>query len=143
MTSLLFNLCNTGVLFAWFLILFLPRIRISKALISFPWVPLFLSFFYLYFFTQTEGFMQADFTSLEGILLLFQQATLSSAAAGWLHYLGFDFWVACWMIQYSQKHQIPHYAIVLPMLATFMLGPTGVLLFSIVLLIYKKPFWRL
>ena len=138
MTSLLFNLCNTGVLFAWFLILFLPRIRISKALISFPWVPLFLSFFYLYFFTQTEGFMEADFTSLEGILLLFQQATLSSAAAGWLHYLAFDFWVGTWMIRHSQKFQIKHILIVLPLLCTFMLGPIGILIYSLVFFTKKK-----
>jgi len=35
--------------------------------------------------------MEADFSSLEGIVSLFKKATPESAAAGWLHYLALIF----------------------------------------------------
>src|SRR6056300_846184 len=99
MTTLFFNLCNTLILVAWAAILFFPKSKVSKLLISFP-----------------------------GIVFLFKNATPESAAAGWLHYLAFDFWVGTWMIRHSQKFQIKHILIVLPLLCTFMLGPIGILI---------------
>ena len=46
------------------------------------------SFFYLYFLVQ-DGAWLTDFSSLEGVLILFHQATPEAAAAGWMHYLAF------------------------------------------------------
>ena len=65
---------------------------------SYPWLPLILSTFYLYFILLSGGLLEADFSSLEGIVHLFKKATPASAAAGWLHYLAFDFWVGVWII---------------------------------------------
>ena len=76
--------------------------------------------------------MDADFSSLEGILNLFKEATPESAAAGWLHYLAFDFWVGTWIIRHSQKNEIKHLHIIFPLLLTFMLGPVGILAYSVV-----------
>ena len=76
--------------------------------------------------------MDADFSSLEGILKLFKEATPESAAAGWLHYLAFDFWVGTWIIRHSQKNEIKHLYIIFPLLFTFMLGPVGILAYSVV-----------
>ena len=56
--------------------------------------------------------MEADFSSLEGIVSLFKKATPESAAAGWLHYLAFDFWVGTWIIKHSRKRKISHKIIV-------------------------------
>ena len=77
--------------------------------------------------------MDADFSHLfKGILKLFKEATAESAAAGWLHYLAFDFWVGTWIIRNSQKNEIKHLYIIFPLLLTFMLGPVGILAYSIV-----------
>lgn len=78
--------------------------------------------------------MEADFSSLEGIVSLFQKATAESAAAGWLHYLAFDFWVGVWIVKHSRKLGISHKIVVFPMLLTFVLGPTGILVYSLILL---------
>tara|TARA_A200000113_G_C8845169_1_gene348367 strand:+ start:149 stop:490 length:342 start_codon:yes stop_codon:yes gene_type:complete len=101
---------------------------------DYPWVPLGLSVFYLYFIVISGGLMEADFSSLEGIVSLFQKATAESAAAGWLHYLAFDFWVGVWIVKHSRKLGISHKIVVFPMLFTFMLGPTGILVYSLILL---------
>jgi len=138
MTTLFFNLCNTLILVAWAAILFFPKSKVSKPLISFPWIPLGISFFYTYFIIVSGGLAEADFSSLAGIVVLFKNATPESAAAGWLHYLAFDFWVGTWMIRHSQKFQIKHILIVLPLLCTFMLGPIGILIYSLVFFTKKK-----
>lgn len=137
MTTLLFNLCNSIILGAWGVLFFFPKKKIGQTLLSYPWVPLFLSLFYLYFIILSGGLLEADFSSLEGIVTLFKKATPPSAAAGWLHYLAFDFWVGVWIIKHSSKRKIPHLWILLPLLLTFMLGPVGVLAYSLLLLVRK------
>jgi hypothetical protein len=131
MTTILFDVCNLLILLVWGLVLFFPRQKISENLISYPWVPLGISFFYSYFIVVSGGLVEADFSSLEGIVSLFKNTTPESAAAGWLHYLAFDFWVGTWIIRHSRKNEIAHLAIILPLLCTFMLGPVGVMIYSL------------
>ena len=138
MTNILFTICNTSILLVWVSVLFFPKSILSKYLISFPWVPVAISFFYIYFLVLSGDIIDADFSSLEGILKLFKEATPESAAAGWLHYLAFDFWVGCWMLKDSQKKGIKHIFIILQMFFTFILGPTGILIYTLVLLFHKK-----
>ena len=138
MTMILFNICNTSILIFWTAILFFPKTSLSRAIIDFPWVPLAISFFYIYFIILSGGLKSADFSSLEGIVKLFKESTPESAAAGWLHYLAFDFWVGTWIIRHSQKHSINHFLIIVPLLFTFMLGPTGILTYSLIYFVIKK-----
>ncbi len=138
MTELLFNICNITILIVWAAILFFPRTNLSKRLIDFPWIPLVISFFYIYFIIVSGGLAGADFSTLEGIVSLFNKATPESAAAGWLHYLAFDYWVATWIIRHSQINDIKHIFIVVPLLFTFMLGPVGILIYSLVYFGNKK-----
>ncbi len=138
MTSLLFNICNSSILIFWGAILLFPKTRFSKQLINFPWIPIGISLFYIYFIFISGGLAGADFSNLEGILSLFKNATPESAAAGWLHYLAFDFWVATWIIRHSQRHQIKHLFIIFPLFFTFILGPVGILIYSLVYFVNKK-----
>ena len=131
MTTILFDVCNLLILLVWGLVLFFPRQKISENLISYPWVPLGISFFYSYFIVVSGGLVEADFSSLEGIVILFKNTTPESAAAGWLHYLAFDFWVGTWIIRHSRKNEIAHLTIILPLLCTFMLGPVGIMIYSL------------
>lgn len=138
MTSLIFNFCNILILIAWGAIIISPQKKISEILISYPWIPLTLSFFYIYFIIISGGLMEADFSSLNGIVTLFKKATPESAAAGWLHYLAFDFWVGTWIIKHSRKEKISNKIIVLPLVFTFILGPVGILAYSLILLAKKS-----
>ena len=138
MTTLIFNFCNILILIAWGAIIISPQKKISRILISYPWIPLTLSFFYIYFIIISGGLMEADFSSLNGIVTLFKNATPESAAAGWLHYLAFDFWVGTWIIKHSREEKISNKIIVLPLLLTFILGPVGILAYSMILLAKKS-----
>lgn len=130
-TPFLFTIANTAILFAWLPLLVAPKKKIAQTLIAFPYVPLVISLFYLHFLLSDGGLSEADFSSLEGILKLYHQATPEAAAAGWMHYLAFDYWVGCWVLRDAQKKELPHALILLPLLSTFMLGPVGVLLYVI------------
>ena len=87
-TTLLFTIANTAILFAW-LPCQAPKKKFTQTIVQFPYIPLVISFFYLYFLVQDGGLAEADFSSLEGVLILFHQATPEAAAAGWMHYLAF------------------------------------------------------
>lgn len=130
-TNLLFTIANSAIILAWLPLLVAPTKQFTQRLIQFPFVPFVLSFFYLYFLLKDGGLGEADFSSLEGILVLFHQATPEAAAAGWMHYLAFDFWVGCWLLRDAQKRALPHALILFPLLCTFMLGPVGILLYVI------------
>lgn len=130
-TELLFTIANTGILIAWLPLLFAPKWFVSQKMLAFPYVPFVLSFFYLFFLISDGGLGEADFSSLGGIVELFKNATPEAAAAGWMHYLAFDYWVGCWMVRDAQNKTIPHTLIVVPLLCTFMLGPVGILLYVI------------
>jgi len=134
LTNFIFSLCNILILFFWFLIIFFPKFSFTVKILKFPWVPIFIGFFYSYFIILSGVFRDFDFTSLEGITELFKKATPESAAAGWLHYLAFDFWVACWIVRHSQKKELSHGLIILPLLGTFMLGPVGLILYAMIFL---------
>ena len=98
---------------------------------SIPICSFCLSFFYLYFLLKDGGLGEADFSSLEGCFNFFHQATPEAAAAGWMHYLAFDFWVGCWLLRDAQEKQLPHGLIILPLLFTLMMGPVGILLYVV------------
>lgn len=137
-TETLFTLANTSMLFFWFCLIALPKTKITETLIAYPYVPLGLSFFYLFFMRQGSGLAEADFSTLDGILTLYKNSTPEMAAAGWMHYLAFDFWVGAWMLRESQKKNLPQGLIILPLLSTFLLGPVGVLLYSLFTWGYHK-----
>ncbi|MGA1030022.1 MAG: abscisic acid-deficient protein Aba4 family protein [Flavobacteriaceae bacterium] len=61
MTSMLFNICNTGILLCWFLLLLFPTSLVSKTIRAYPWVPLALSFAYVYFFRSSGWFGRSRF----------------------------------------------------------------------------------
>jgi hypothetical protein len=136
----IFNIFNSGIIVFWVLLLVFPQRGFTQKIIVYPWIPLVIAMGYLYFLSTATGTFSADFTSLGGLTEMFQNANPRGVAAGWLHYLAFDFWVGCWMLKNSQEKGIKHLWMILPMLSTFMLGPVGILLYTLVLLIQKKLF---
>ena len=134
----IFNIFNSGILLFWMLLLFFPKQSITQKVIAYPWVPLVIAFGYIYFMGMTSGTFSADFTSLNGLTKMFQNANAQGVAAGWLHYLAFDFWVGCWMLKNSQEKGVKHLWMLVPMLFTFMLGPVGIIIYTLVLLVQGK-----
>ena len=136
----IFNIFNSGIILFWLLLLVFPKKDFTQKTIAFPWVPLAIALGYVFFLSNTSGTFSTDFPSLSSLTEMFQNADPHGVAAGWLHYLAFDFWVGCWMLKNSQEKGIKHLWMILPLLFTFILGPIGILFYTLVLLTQKKLF---
>ena len=51
---------------------------------------------------------------------------------GWIHYLAFDLFVGCWEVNDSRKQGISHWFVIPCLLLTFLLGPTGLVLYFLI-----------
>ena len=136
--EIIFNIYNTGILIFWFFLLVFPKSKLTQKMTDFPWIPLVIAFGYIYFLGTSDSIFPVDFSSLSGLTEMFQNSNPRGVAAGWLHYLAFDFWVGCWILRDSQKKGVKHAFIIFPMLFTFMLGPVGLIIYTLVLLFQKK-----
>ena len=136
--EIIFNIYNTGILIFWFFLLVFPKSKLTQKMTDFPWIPLVIAFGYIYFLGTSDSIFSVDFSTLSGLTEMFQNSNPRGVAAGWLHYLAFDFWVGCWILRDSQKKGIKHAFIIFPMLFTFMLGPVGVIIYTLVLAFQKK-----
>ncbi len=130
-TAAVFSLVNTVAMPMWLLMIVLPKWKVTRFLIDYKVVPIFLSLFYVFYMvSHIQAGEGLDFGSLASVMSLF---TMEYAVmAGWVHYLAFDLLIGMWMINQNQKLGI-HQLLMAPCLfATFMLGPVGFLLFMLV-----------
>ncbi len=126
----LFSIVNTTALAGCLFLVFVPRWNWTRKIVISGGIPLLLSVAYLIlivmFFGQTEG----SFGSLEGVMKLFTNKW--GVLAGWIHYLAFDLFVGSWEVKDSQEKGISHWFVIPCLILTFMLGPIGFLLYSII-----------
>jgi len=130
--DLLFTICSIAVMPGWALLVILPRWRWTLGLISSGVIPFVLGLAYIaIFFTKgLEGPEGSGFGSLEAVMLLF--SVPYAVTIGWIHYLAFDLFVGCWELQDSQKKGIPPLLMLPCLLLTFMLGPTGLVVYLLI-----------
>ena len=127
----LFIFFNRAILPAWLLLIFAPSWRWTQSIIFHAWLPSFLAVFYIYAFVSNPVFPEnGNFSTLEGVMVLFQQPYL--VLAGWIHYLAFDLFIGAWQVRDAQRRNIHHLWVVPCLIMTLVFGPTGLLLYFIV-----------
>lgn len=126
----LFQLANALVLPAWLLLAFLPRWQWTGRIVVGIIVSM-LSLLYVFLVLrsiQVSDF--ADFSSLDGITKLFSEP--GAVLAGWIHYLAFDLMTGWYIVKNGEQHQINQWLRLPCLLFTFMLGPSGLLLYFLI-----------
>ncbi len=125
-----FSIANFIVLPMWILMIVLPKWKFTRFLMDYKLIPLVLSLLYvIYIFLAIKISGGMDFGSLASVMALFTEE--NAVLAGWVHYLAFDLLVGMWMINQNKNLGI-HPILMAPcLLATFMLGPVGFLLFML------------
>ena len=128
--SEVFSIANMSVLPMWLLLIVLPKWKATRFLIDYKIIPLLLAVVYaIYIFMSLQGGGGLDFGSLAAVRELFTQD--NALLAGWVHYLAFDLLIGMWMVNQNRTLGL-HPVLMAPCLAaTFMLGPLGFLLFTI------------
>ncbi|MEM6377918.1 MAG: ABA4-like family protein [Bacteroidota bacterium] len=114
----------------WLLLIIAPKWKVTTFLMDYRIVPIVLSLLYAFYMIPVvarEGML--DFGSLNSVMDLFTIAPL--ALAGWIHYLAFDLLIGMWIIEQNRSLGIHHLLIIPCLLACFMFGPVGFLLFMI------------
>jgi hypothetical protein len=129
--SEVFSIANLMAMPMWLLMIILPKWKVTRFLIDFKVIPVFLSLIYAIYIVQSLLSGPAmDFGSLESVMALFTQE--NAVLAGWVHYLVFDLLIGMWMLEKNKTLKI-HLIVLTPcLMGTFMLGPIGFLLFMAV-----------
>jgi hypothetical protein len=122
----LFSTLNLATMAAWVLLVCLPRVRWTAAVLPLV-LPMLLAVVYVVLVAATLGRSEGGFSSLAGVKALFENPWL--LLAGWTHYLAFDLFIGGWEVRDAQRRGVPHLLIVPALVLTFLLGPAGLLLY--------------
>jgi hypothetical protein len=98
---------------------------------------LFLALAYAILLVPGLGQMDlAAFSTLSGVMSLFTQP--EAVLVGWIHYLAFDLFTGIILAHSAQKYGFSRWAMLPIFFFTFMLGPVGFLIYSIMLMVKTK-----
>lgn len=125
----IFSIANLLAMLSWVLIIILPRWRFTAKIVLNGAVPLLLSAAYLVLIVLFFGRAEGGFDSLANVMKLFTNEW--AVLAGWIHYLAFDLFVGSWEVKDAQANGISHWFVIPCLILTFLLGPIGFLLYSI------------
>ena len=126
-----FSLANTTALLGWLLLVILGTRRWVAPLITGAILPLLFAVLYASLFVAHWGDTPGGgFGSLAQVSALFSNRWL--LLAGWVHYLAFDLFIGSWQVRDAQAHGIRHWFVIPCLILTFLLGPTGLLLYFLI-----------
>ena len=141
----LLDLVNFSVIPAWALLILLPNAALTRKLVHSMLYPIVLGGLYVGLMGAIiflgVGADSGNFTSIEGIRSLFSAD--AGLVVGWTHYLVFDLFIGAWEARDAQRRGFSHWLLIPCLALTFMLGPTGLLLYLFLRWITKKGGWGL
>ena len=125
----IFSIANLIAMISWIILAIAPRWVLTRKVILSGAIPLLLSAAYLILILMFFGKSEGGFSSLADVMKLFTNEW--ALLAGWIHYLAFDLFVGAWEVKDAQAKNISHWFVIPCLFLTFMLGPIGFLLYSI------------
>lgn len=139
--DLVFQGANALALAGWIALLaavLWPAWRPAVWRVTGLWLPMLLAVAYgavlaLHWSDAADG----GFGSLAAVQALF--AVPGLLVAGWLHYLAFDLFVGTWIARDAAARDLPRGAVVPCLLLTFLVGPLGLLLYTLVRRLDRRP----
>jgi hypothetical protein len=123
----LFGLSSTAALAGWVGLLVLPRWGILLRGLQFGLIGTFCVLYAGIVFATFFQVPGGGFSSIAAVQALF--ASPAMVVAGWVHYLAFDLFVGIWIARQADAAGIGRILQVPLLLATFLFGPLGLLLY--------------
>ncbi len=136
---LLFSLTNGLALVAWLILAFLPRKPITRTLVMYLGVGMLCLAYAVLLVAVVSGGIdpvsagsvgKAGFDSIAGVRAIF--ASDGGVVIGWTHYLAFDLFTGLWIAGDADNKKFSRIVQVPFLLATFMVGPVGLLAWLVV-----------
>jgi hypothetical protein len=134
-----FSISNNLALIGWLFLLIVPNWKWTFKIVIGVMVTI-LAILYITFIIQAMNPEDmGSFGSLEGVMALFTNK--AAVLAGWIHYLAFDLMVGIFIVNDSIKSKVNRFLVIPCLLLTFMLGPTGLLLYLIIRWIRTRQYF--
>jgi Domain of unknown function (DUF4281) len=137
----LFGIANAMAFLCWLALIFLPRKPWLRTTIFFI-VAFGLCLTYggiaMTFFFRVEG---GGFASIAQVQKLFLSEPV--VLAGWIHYLAFDLFVGLWIAKHADMLGVPRIVQAIALIATFMFGPIGLLIYLAIEFSRKNMFYQI
>ena len=130
MLETIFSACGVVAMLGWVGLIFAPGVVVLRDVIIRVLIPTFIAITYLWLMFTTTTPDGGGFGSLAEVKVLFSVEAL--LLAGWIHYLAFDLFVGTWEVADARREGIHHLMVVPCLIATFLAGPAGLLLYFIV-----------
>ena len=125
-----FQVANTVALLCWCSLAFLPRYTWLMNTLRYGVMTILSVVYVVVIFGLAPKMEGGGFGSLNEVKILFSSDAV--IFAGWLHYLVFDLFVGMWIAERADMQKL-HRILQIPILiATFMFGPVGLLLYYLV-----------
>ena len=133
--GLVFSAANLFAIIAWVALVFLPRWPALLSALLFGGVGLLCLTYAGLLISVLAGLIPAgeggaDFTTIEGVRSIF--ASEVGVVIGWVHYLAFDLFVGIWIARDADAKTFSRLLQAPILLATFMAGPLGLLIWLII-----------
>lgn len=125
--DVIFKYANLLAMAGWVILIFLPRRWPALFWVPQFWIPGVLALGYSGLMLSGFGTTDGGFGSIGEVRALFSSDTLLTA--GWIHYLAFDLFIGAWIARRADEAGINRIVQAPILLATFMFGPMGLLLF--------------
>tara|TARA_B110001452_G_scaffold29528_1_gene23211 strand:+ start:270 stop:743 length:474 start_codon:yes stop_codon:yes gene_type:complete len=133
---------NLGVLPFWFVLVVFPKSQICKVFIIsiFPIFLLSLFYIYLLYIVHIGGY---DFLKNFNLYLglgeisnLFEDR--SFLILFWVHFLAMNLFCGGWIVNDSQMFNMNKFLVSIPLIATYLIGPIGIVIYWIIRIFYAK-----
>ena len=124
----LFSILNLIAVAGWILLIAVPG-RSWVMTVTTTVIPVVMAIVYIAVLATLWAGAEGGFSSLAAVAQLFSEPWL--LLAGWVHYLAFDLIVGSWEVRDARARSVPHLLVVPCLILTFLFGPAGWLLYTI------------
>ncbi len=134
----LFSLANLYILPFWLLMIFVPRWRVTRRIVSSLWMVIPLAALYAVLILPRLAVLAPGLANpaLANIAALL--GTPAGAAIGWVHFLAFDLFVGRWAYLDSRERGLSAWLASPALFFTLMVGPLGFLFYLVVRFVASK-----
>lgn len=122
-----FSIAGMTAMVGWAILILAPRRWPPVNSLPALWIPAALSLLYAVLVFTRFGEGEGGFGGLAEVATLFSEPAL--LLAGWIHYLAFDLFIGAWIARRSDEIGLARVFQAPILVATFMLGPFGLLIF--------------
>lgn len=135
----IFSLCNSFALIGWIVLIFIPFWKKRDQYVLGFIISLLAVAYSVIIFSTVDKDIFSSFSTLAGVSELFADKTI--LLAGWIHYLAFDLLAGIYIVRNASKNGIHHWLTVPTLFFTFLFGPFGLLLYSVLRWIKTRKFF--